>query len=174
MPVRPSPSAASASSRRQSACILWPRVVQLIVFCALIGMLLAVPAFLTCSCVVAASAGIWLVAGPRRRSIALVERKIDARMARTAWRPTAKGQLGDGQTLLFAGVLCAAGSALPRLLVNPLTMWLTLATFVGYAPVYTVSAQAVDAAEHRHRRRVGAMPPVLGWAAMSDASSRRR
>jgi protoheme IX farnesyltransferase len=78
-----------------------------------------------------------------------------SRMARTAWRPTARGQLTPAQALVFSAVLCAAGSAVLWFAVNPLTMWLTFATFIGYAVVYTVDAEADDAAEHRHRRRSG-------------------
>ena len=115
-----------------------PRVVQLIVFCAVIGMLLSQSGLPNLALASAATAGIWLVAAAAAAFNCVVEQHIDARMARTAWRPTAKGQLGNTQTLLFSGALCAAGSALLYVWVNPLTMWLTFATFVGYAVVYTV------------------------------------
>ena len=88
-----------------------PRVVQLIVFCAAIGMLLAEPGWPDLAKAVPATVGIWLVAAAAAAFNCLVEQKIDARMVRTAWRPTAKGQLSDWQTLLFSGVLCATGSA---------------------------------------------------------------
>ena len=68
----------------------------------------------------------------------LVEKTIDAQMKRTSWRPTAKGQLSDMQALLFSAVLCSIGSVILYFAVNPLTMWLTFATFVGYAIIYTV------------------------------------
>jgi protoheme IX farnesyltransferase len=115
-----------------------PRVVQLIVFCALIGMVLAVPGLPDGAALlrmVIACAGIWLVAGAAAAFNCLVEKGIDAKMKRTAWRPTAKGELSDWQTLLFSASLCAAGSALLYAWVNPLTMWLTFATFVGYAVI---------------------------------------
>jgi protoheme IX farnesyltransferase len=147
-----------------------PRVVQLIVFCALIGMVLAVPgapgwaelrvAFLACL-------GIWLVAGAAAAFNCLVEKGIDAKMRRTAWRPTAKGQLSDTQTLAFATVLCAIGSWLLYVTVNPLTMWLTLATFVGYAVIYTVILKPLTPQNIVIGGASGAMPPVLGWAAMT-------
>src|SRR5688572_17660057 len=126
------------SRLRQYHSLTKPRVVQLIVFCAVIGMLLAEPAWPNLERALFATAGIWLVAAAAAAFNCLVEEKIDARMARTAWRPTAKGELTHIQTLLFSGVLCALGSGLLYVFVNPLTMWLTFATFVGYAVVYTV------------------------------------
>ncbi len=87
-------------------------------------------------------------------------------MARTAWRPTAKGELGNAQTLGFSALLCAAGSALLLWRVNPLTMWLTFATFVGYAVVYTVVLKPLTPQNIVIGGASGAMPPVLGWAAM--------
>ncbi|WP_374669703.1 heme o synthase [Ramlibacter sp.] len=147
-----------------------PRVVQLIVFCALIGMVLAVPGLpdlRALQLALVACAGIWLVAGAAAAFNCLVEKGIDARMRRTAWRPTAKGELSDTQTLLFATVLCAAGSALLYVWVNPLTMWLTLGTFVGYAIIYTVILKPLTPQNIVIGGASGAMPPVLGWAAMT-------
>jgi protoheme IX farnesyltransferase len=145
-----------------------PRVVQLIVFCALIGMVLAVPGWPTRAELwlwLLASLGIWMVAGAAAAFNCIVEQGIDAKMKRTAWRPTAKGQLGNGQTLLFSAVLCALGSALLYIWVNPLTMWLTFATFVGYAVVYTVILKPLTPQNIVIGGASGAMPPVLGWAA---------
>lgn len=146
-----------------------PRVVQLIVFCALIGMVLAVPGWpgrAELGTIVLASAGIWLVAGAAAAFNCLVEKGIDAKMKRTAWRPTAKGELSDWQTLVFAGALCAVGSCLLYAWVNPLTMWLTLGTFVGYAVIYTVILKPLTPQNIVIGGASGAMPPVLGWAAM--------
>ncbi|HEY0954230.1 MAG TPA: heme o synthase [Roseateles sp.] len=146
-----------------------PRVVQLIVFCAAIGMALAVPGLpggeraLT---MLAAIAGIWLVAGAAAAFNCLIEDGIDARMKRTAWRATAKGELSRTQTLAFSALLCAAGMALLGLYVNLLTMWLTFATFVGYAVVYTVILKPMTPQNIVIGGASGAMPPVLGWAAM--------
>ena len=100
----------NASVVRQFYALMKPRVIQLIVFCALIGMVLAVPGLPSLQDVrLAAIAcfGIWLVAGAAAASNCLVEKGIDAKMRRTAWRPTAKGELSDWQTLLFSAVLCA-------------------------------------------------------------------
>ncbi len=144
-----------------------PRVVQLIVFCALIGMLLAEPGLPDLARVGAASLGIWLVAGAAAAFNCLLEQHIDARMARTAWRPTAKGQLSTTQTLIFSTLLCAAGSGVLYAWVNPLTMWLTFGTFVGYAIVYTLVLKPLTPQNIVIGGASGAMPPVLGWAAMT-------
>jgi len=161
------PPAASLPSRlRQFHVLTKPRVVQLIVFCALIGMLLATPGMPDWGRVLAAVAGIWLVAAAAAAFNCLVEQQIDARMARTAWRPTAKGELSQTQTLVFSALLCGFGSAILYLWVNPLTMWLTFATFVGYAVVYTVVLKPLTPQNIVIGGASGAMPPVLGWAAV--------
>jgi protoheme IX farnesyltransferase len=156
----------SPSKVKQFYALTKPRVVQLIVFCAVIGMLLAVPGVPDWPVALAATAGIWLVAGAAAAFNCLVEQHIDAKMARTAWRPTAKGELTNTQTLLFSAVLCSAGSALLYFFVNPLTMWLTFATFVGYAVVYTVILKPMTPQNIVIGGASGAMPPVLGWAAL--------
>ena len=146
-----------------------PRVVQLIVFCAAIGMALAVPGLPDLSQVLtmlAAVAGIWLVAGAAAAFNCLIEDGIDARMKRTAWRATAKGELSRTQTLAFSALLCAAGMALLGVYVNALTMWLTFATFVGYAVIYTVILKPMTPQNIVIGGASGAMPPVLGWAAL--------
>jgi protoheme IX farnesyltransferase len=89
-------------------------------------------------------------------------------MKRTAWRPTAKGQLSDMQALLFSAVLCSIGSVILYFAVNPLTMWLTFATFVGYAIIYTVILKPLTPQNIVIGGASGAMPPVLGWAAMTN------
>ena len=161
----------SAPSRvAQFYALTKPRVVQLIVFCALIGMVLAVPGWPSSAelrQMAVACAGIWLVAGAAAAFNCLVETGIDAKMKRTAWRPTAKGELSHMQALVFSALLCAAGSALLYVWVNPLTMWLTLATFVGYAVVYTVILKPLTPQNIVIGGASGAMPPVLGWAAMT-------
>jgi protoheme IX farnesyltransferase len=155
---------------RQYYALTKPRVIQLIVFCALIGMLLAIPGLPSLGDVwlaVLACAGIWLVAGAAAAFNCIVEQHIDARMRRTAWRPTAKGELSNRHTLLFSAVLCALGCALLYIWVNPLTMWLTLATFIGYAVIYTVILKPLTPQNIVIGGASGAMPPVLGWAAMT-------
>ncbi|MDB5886260.1 MAG: protoheme farnesyltransferase [Polaromonas sp.] len=167
-----SPSLLPTSRLSQFYALTKPRVVQLIVFCALIGMALAVPgvpswadvrlAFIAC-------AGIWLVAGAAAAFNCLVEQQIDAKMRRTAWRPTARGQLSNSLTLAFSATLCALGSWILYAWVNPLTMWLTFATFVGYAVVYTVILKPLTPQNIVIGGASGAMPPVLGWAAMTGS-----
>jgi protoheme IX farnesyltransferase len=167
--VVPSASARATSlpSRaRQFYALTKPRVVQLIVFCAVIGMLMAAPGLPDLTLALAGTVGIWLVAAAAAAFNCLVEQHIDARMARTAWRPTARGQLTNVQTLTFATVLCGAGSVVLYIFVNPLTMWLTFATFVGYAIVYTVLLKPMTPQNIVIGGASGAMPPVLGWAAI--------
>ena len=174
----PHPSGASLSSApvasrlSQFYALTKPRVIQLIVFCALIGMVLAVPGVPTWADVrlaLIACAGIWLVAGAAAAFNCLVEQQIDAKMRRTAWRPTARGQLSNPLTLAFSAGLCVLGSWILYVWVNPLTMWLTFATFVGYAVVYTVILKPMTPQNIVIGGASGAMPPVLGWAAMTGA-----
>ncbi len=161
---------ASVSVFRQFYVLTKPRVIQLIVFCALIGMVLAVPGWPSLADVqqaIIACLGIGLVASAAAAFNCIVEKGIDAKMKRTAWRPTAKGELDDRQTLLFSAVLCGLGSTLLYVGVNPLTMWLTFATFIGYAVVYTVILKPLTPQNIVIGGASGAMPPVLGWAAMA-------
>jgi protoheme IX farnesyltransferase len=165
-----SPAAAQASTVRQFYVLTKPRVVQLIVFCALIGMVLAVPglpSWAELRLALLACVGIWLVSGAAAAFNCIVEQGIDAKMKRTAWRPSARGELGKRQTLLFSAVLCLLGSVLLYVWVNPLTMWLTFATFVGYAVIYTVILKPLTPQNIVIGGASGAMPPVLGWAAMT-------
>jgi len=155
---------------RQFNALTKPRVIQLIVFCALIGMVLAVPGVPTWPDVqlgLLACLGIWLVAGAAAVFNCLVEKRIDALMKRTSWRPTAKGELTDTEAFVFSSVLCVMGSVVLYCWVNPLTMWLTFATFVGYAVVYTVILKPLTPQNIVIGGASGAMPPVLGWAAMT-------
>jgi heme o synthase len=131
-------------------------------------MMMAVPGVPNWRRFCAAAVGIWLVAAAAAAFNCLVERHVDARMKRTAWRPTARGELGARQALAFSALLCAAGCALLCLEVNALTMWLTLATFVGYAIVYTVVLKPLTPQNIVIGGASGAMPPLLGWAAMRD------
>ncbi|MFO1191047.1 MAG: heme o synthase [Rhodoferax sp.] len=156
---------------RQFYALTKPRVVQLIVFCALIGMVLAIPGLPNAADlgrILIACVGIWLVAGAAAAFNCIVEQRIDAQMKRTAWRPTARGELGNLHTLLFSALLCLAGSVLLYAWVNPLTMWLTFATFVGYAVIYTVVLKPLTPQNIVIGGASGAMPPVLGWTAITN------
>ena len=169
-PATPTVTLSAMPVWRQYYVLTKPRVVQLIVFCALIGMVLAVPGLPSGAALrrmLIACAGIWLVAGAAAAFNCLIEKTIDAKMRRTAWRPTARGQLSDTQALAFSALLCALGSAILYVWVNPLTMWLTFATFVGYAVIYTVILKPLTPQNIVIGGASGAMPPVLGWAAMT-------
>jgi protoheme IX farnesyltransferase len=150
---------------RQFYVLTKPRVVSLIVFTAVIGMFLAVPGALPLELLVAATVGIALVAGAAAAVNCLVEQKLDALMTRTSWRPLPRGQITSLETLLFAGAIGGIGLAILYQWVNALTMWLTLATFVGYAIVYTVILKPMTPQNIVIGGASGAMPPVLGWAA---------
>jgi len=167
----PNPASAASSRWRQYYALTKPRVVQLIVFCAVIGMFLAVPGWPPLVPTLAATAGIWLVAAAAAAFNCLVEQQIDRRMTRTAWRPTAKGELTNTQTLVFSALLCGAGAALLLAWVNQITLWLTLATFIGYAVIYTLILKPMTPQNIVIGGASGAMPPVLGWAAMRGEAS---
>jgi protoheme IX farnesyltransferase len=146
-----------------------PRVVYLIVFCAVIGMFLAVPPAVgvPLGVLIAATVGIALVAGAAAAINCLVEQKLDAIMLRTRARPLPRGELTSAQTLAFSAVVGGAGLFMLYEWVNPLTMWLTLATFVGYAVIYTVLLKPNTPQNIVIGGASGAMPPVLGWAAVT-------
>lgn len=164
--------AARASRLRAFYVLTKPRVNTLIVFCAVIGMFLAVPDGLPNALTVfAATVGIACVAGAAAAMNCLIEQQIDARMTRTRARPLPRGELSPTEVLLFAGVLGGSGLTLLHQAVNPLTMWLTLATFVGYAVVYTVLLKPRTPQNIVIGGASGAMPPVLGWAAVSGEVS---
>jgi protoheme IX farnesyltransferase len=159
---------------RQYHALTKPRVIQLIVFCALIGMVLAIPGWPSFDAwlrIVWACLGIWLVAGAAAAFNCLVEKTLDAKMRRTAWRPTARGELSDTQALAFSAALCALGSFILYTFVNPLTMWLTFATFIGYAVVYTLVLKPLTPQNIVIGGASGAMPPLLGWAAITGEVS---
>jgi len=148
-----------------------PRVVSLIVFTAVIGMFLAAPGMVEPRVLLAGTLGIALVAGAAAAVNCLVEQNVDALMLRTRWRPLPSGELTTLQTLVFAGVVGGAGLWLLHQYVNALTMWLTLATFVGYAIVYTVILKPLTPQNIVIGGASGAMPPVLGWAAVTGEVS---
>ena len=145
-----------------------PRVTQLAVFCAVIGMFLSTEGMPPWRLVVAATIGIWLLAGAAFAVNCLVEAEIDARMARTARRPTAMGELSRRQTLIFSAIIGGAGMWVLYALVNPLTMWLTFVTFVGYAVIYTMILKPATPQNIVIGGLSGAMPPALGWAAIAN------
>jgi len=164
-------SRCSSGRLQQFFSLTKPRVVSLIVFTAMIGMLLAQPGAVPLAPFLIGSLGIALVAGAAAAFNCLVERKIDALMLRTRRRPLPQGTISTSHTLLFAGIIGGGGLFLLHQYVNPLTMWLTLATFVGYAVIYTVVLKPLTPQNIVIGGASGAMPPVLGWAAVTGEVS---
>ena len=157
-----------AESRlRQLYALTKPRVVSLIVVTAVIGMFLAVPGLPPPHTAFLATVGIALVAGAAAAINCLVEQRVDAVMLRTRYRPLPRGEITSLQTLVFALVVGGTGLWLLFQYVNALTMWLTLATFVGYAVIYTVVLKPATPQNIVIGGASGAMPPVLGWAAVT-------
>ncbi len=162
-------TATSPSLLRQYLVLTKPRVTQLAVFCAVIGMFLATPTLPDMQKVIAGTIGIWLLAAAAFAVNCLIEQRVDARMLRTARRATATGTISSAQVILFSGALGGIGMFVLYRWVNPLTMWLTFATFVGYAVIYTVILKPRTPQNIVIGGLSGAMPPALGWAAVADA-----
>jgi len=145
-----------------------PRVVALLVFTAVIGMFLAVPGLPPWRPALFGALGIWLAASSAAAINHLLDRRIDAVMARTAHRPLPTGGLTTTQVLVFALVLGALSMALLVWQVNVLTAWLTFASLIGYAVVYTGFLKRATPQNIVIGGAAGAAPPVLGWAAISN------
>jgi protoheme IX farnesyltransferase len=148
-----------------------PRVTALIVFTAIIGMFLATPGMVPWNILLAATVGIAMASGAAAAFNHLVEQKIDAKMARTRGRPLPTGQINSKQTFIFATIVALVGLFILYFFVNPLTMWLTFATFLGYAVVYTVFLKPATPLNIVIGGLSGAMPPALGWAAVTGVVS---
>ena len=144
-----------------------PKVVSLIVFTAAIGMFLSTREPISILTLVSSLTGIWLVAGAAAAVNCLVEHKIDSMMARTQSRASVTGDVSLLETMIFAGLVGGAGLIILFTFVNELTMWLTLLTFVGYAIIYTVVLKPLTPQNIVIGGASGAMPPVLGWAAVT-------
>ena len=163
--------ASASMGMRSFYALCKPRVTALIVFTAIIGMLMATPGMVPLSILLAATVGIAFASGAAAAFNCLIEHKIDAMMARTRARPLPTGQLSQMETLLFASVLGGIGLSILYYWVNPLTMWLTLGTFVGYAVIYTVFLKPATPMNIVIGGASGAMPPILGWAAVNNTVS---
>ena len=163
-----SASAKPATPRRLARLYVLtkPKVVRLVVFCAVIGMFFAGRETFDLVRAAFATAGIWLIASAAAVFNCILERRVDARMARTVRRLSAEGHPSVGAASAFGAALCGAGCALLWMGVNRLTLVLTLATFVGYALVYTLWLKPSTPQNIVIGGAAGAMPPVLGWAAM--------
>ncbi len=158
----------SFGNRISQYCALTkPRVTQLAVFCAVIGMLLSTPGSVPWSILLGGAVGIWLLASAAFAVNCLLECKVDRLMRRTAWRPSARGELTSVQILFFSAMLGGLGMWTLYAYTNALTMWLTLATFIGYALIYTVLLKPATPQNIVIGGAAGAMPPALGWAAVT-------
>jgi len=159
------------SSFQNFLALCKPRVTMLIVFTAMIGMFLATPDMVPLNILLAATVGIGMASGAAAAFNCLVEQAIDAKMARTRGRPLPTGQVTSKQTFIFASIMAIIGLSILYVYVNPLTMWLTLATFVGYAIIYTVFLKPATPLNIVIGGLSGAMPPALGWAAVTGTVS---
>ena len=148
-----------------------PRVNALIVFTAVIGMFLSTPGMVPLSVLVSAILGIGFVSGAAAAFNCLIEEKIDARMARTRGRPLPMGKVSQQETIFFASVLGGLGLFILFYFVNFLTMWLTALTFFAYAVIYTIFLKPATPMNIVIGGASGAMPPVLGWAAVNNQLS---
>lgn len=146
-----------------------PRVTALIVFTAVIGTFLASPGMVPVQLLLAVTLGIGMVSGAAAAFNCLIEQEIDARMARTQGRPLPTGRVTSIETSIFASMLGLTGLALLYYFVNPLTMWLTLGTFFGYAVIYTIFLKPSTPLNIVIGGASGAMPPILGWAAVTNS-----
>jgi protoheme IX farnesyltransferase len=144
-----------------------PRVVLLIVFTAIVGMLLSAPAMLAWNTLVFATLGIALAAASGAVLNQLVDQRIDAAMARTRLRPLPQGDIQPHAALLFALTLAAASMLILVYRVNALTAWLTFITLIGYAVIYTMFLKRSTPQNIVLGGAAGATPPVLGWTAMT-------
>ena len=156
---------------RQYWVLTKPRVNQLAVFCAIIGMFLATPGMVPWPILIGGSIGIWLLAGAAFAVNCLIEQAVDAKMRRTAWRPSATGEITPLQIVIFSCGLGGAGMVVLWFYTNPLTMWLTFATFVGYAVIYTWYLKPATPQNIVIGGLSGAMPPALGWVAVTNQLS---
>ncbi|MBJ7379575.1 MAG: protoheme IX farnesyltransferase [Polynucleobacter sp.] len=156
---------------RQYWVLTKPRVTQLAVFCAIIGMFLATPGMVPWPVLIGGTMGIWLLAGAAFAVNCLIEQAVDSKMRRTAWRPSATGEITPFQIIIFSILLGATGMVILWVFTNPLTMWLTFATFVGYAVIYTWLLKPATPQNIVIGGLSGAMPPALGWVAVTNQLS---
>ena len=142
-----------------------PNVVALMILTSLIGMFLAVPGMVPLDVLILGNLGIALCAGSAATVNHLVDRGIDTRMARTFNRPVATGRIDPLHAVAFATVLGVAGMAILMVYINALTAWLTLASLLGYAVIYTLFLKRATPQNIVIGGLAGAAPPLLGWTA---------
>lgn len=145
-----------------------PRIVALLVFCAVIGMFLAVPGLPPWRALVFGTLGIWLASSSAAAFNQLIDRRIDKVMVRTAHRPLATGHLNSMQVFVFASVLGVLSMVVLVVFVNPLTAVLTFAGLIGYAVIYTAFLKRATPQNIVIGGIAGAVPPLLGWTAVTN------
>jgi heme o synthase len=156
---------------RQYVVLTKPRVTMLAVFCAIIGMFLATPGMVPLSILIGGTIGIWMLASAAFAVNCLIEQAVDAKMRRTAWRPSATGEISSSHIIIFSIIIGGIGMVALWYFTNPLTMWLTFATFVGYAVIYTWFLKPATPQNIVIGGLSGAMPPALGWVAVTNSLS---
>ncbi len=148
-----------------------PRVVQLLVCTAVVGMFLATPGLVPWDVLIFGSLGIGLSAASGAVVIHVLDQRIDAKMMRTRARPMPTGRVSERDAFVFASVLGVAGMTTLVLLINPLTALLTFVSLIGYAVVYTVFLKRATPQNIVIGGAAGAAPPMLGWAAVTNEVS---
>jgi protoheme IX farnesyltransferase len=164
----PAKSLYSINNLKNFYALCKPRVTGLIVFTAIIGMFLSTPGMVPLDILIASSIGIAFVSGAAAAFNCLIEEKIDALMARTKGRPLPKGEVSQKETAIFSSILGGFGLFILFYFVNSLTMWLTFITFLAYAVIYTIFLKPATPMNIVIGGASGAMPPVLGWAAVNN------
>ena len=144
-----------------------PRVVMLMILTSLVGMFLAVPGMVPIDILILGNLGIALVAASGAVVNHLIDRKIDIMMKRTHNRPLPQGRVDARQTIIFAIAIGVTGMGILLYWVNPISAWLTLASFVGYAFIYTGYLKHATPQNIVIGGLSGAMPPLLGWSAVT-------
>ena len=144
-----------------------PRVVMLMILTSLVGMFLAVPGMVPLDVLIYGNIGIALVAGSGAVVNHLIDYKVDSVMKRTHNRPIPQGRVDPKQAAMFAAAIGIVGMLILLFLVNPLSAWLTLASFIGYAFIYTGYLKRATPQNIVIGGLSGAMPPLLGWAAVT-------
>jgi protoheme IX farnesyltransferase len=144
-----------------------PKVVVMLVITAIVGMVLSQPSLPPLDLMIIASLGIGLLSSAAAALNHVIDQNIDTKMARTQNRPLAKGRISNTTALVFSIFLAVSGFVLLHELVNPLTAWLTLASLFGYAVVYTLILKRLTPQNIVIGGLAGAMPPLLGWTAMT-------
>ena len=160
-------SQAAAATWRDYLEMCKPRVVALMLLCAIVGMLLATPGMVPVDVLMFGTLGIALVAASAAVVNHIADAEIDMRMARTARRPVAAGRISAAPGLAFSAVLGLAGMVLLLVFINPLTAWLNLASWVGYGLIYTLFLKRATPQNIVIGGLFGAAPPLFGWAAVT-------